>query len=76
MSTLQAEIVMGRKSCKSCKIFLAILIQKVADIKCCWKSFSKKLQTLNVVWIHFPKKAASNKCHDEVLNGNKMNPKF
>ena len=76
MSTLQAEIVTGRKSCESCKIFLATLIQKVADIKCCRKSFSKNLRALNVVRIHFPKKAARNKCHNEVLNGNKMNTKF
>ena len=41
---------------KSCEIFLAILTQKVADIKCCEKSFSKKLQTLNVTRIHFSKK--------------------
>ena len=40
--TLWTKIVAGRKSCESCEIFLATLIQKVAGIKCCKDSFSKK----------------------------------
>ena len=55
----------GKKSCESCKVFLATSIQKVADIKCCEKSFSKKLRALNVAKIHFPKKAVRDKCRDE-----------
>ena len=65
MTTLYGEIVAGRKSCESCEIFQATLIQKVADIKYCEKSFSKKLRALNVARIHSPKKVASNKCRDE-----------
>ena len=59
------KICCGKKSCDSCEIFLATLIQEVADIKYCEKSFSKKLWALNVARIHFPKKVASNKCHEE-----------
>ena len=44
---------------------LATIIQKVADIKCCEKLFSKNLRAINVARIHFPKKVASNKCNDE-----------
>ena len=50
---LQAEFVAGRKGFESSEIFLTTLLQNVADIKCCEKSFSKLLWTLNVARICF-----------------------
>ena len=55
-------MVAGRKSCEE---NLATLIQKVANIKCCQKSFSKKLRALIPARIHFPKRVGSSKCRDE-----------
>ena len=54
-------MVAGRKSCEE---NLATLIQKVANIKCCQKSFSKKLRALIPARIHFPKRVGSSKCRD------------
>ena len=43
----------GKKSCGSCEIVQATLIQKVADSKCRERSFSKKLRALNVAMNSF-----------------------
>ena len=51
--TLKAEIVAGKRNCKSYKIFFATLKQKVVYIECCGESFLKKLCTLNIARGHF-----------------------
>ena len=71
-STLLAEIVAGRKNCESCEIFLATLIQNVADTKCCEKLFSKKLQTINVAMNSFEWKQNEHKILASVV----CSPKF
>ena len=65
LHTYRQKLLREEKVAKVARFFLATLIQKLADIKCCEKSFSKKLRALNVARIHFSKQVASNKCRDE-----------